>query len=180
MQCLRCSNDALQGKALCASCFADHQKKVEFEETDEWVKQQLEATRSESRDRQRDSSGSETSPQSLILTLAPALLALGGFVMLSVWAMRNYSFSFTPTPESEQVEGVPVASSNKGAPAGKVGSSAPGRLSGSTRSAAGRDDSESAQLQTPPTPTPLPTPTSTPIPTTTPEGTVTPDSTPTP
>lgn len=189
MQCLRCPNDAIPGKALCESCFAKHQKKAEFEETDDWVKQQLEETRNQSRERQRESSGGETSPQSLVLTLAPALLAMGGFLMFSVWAVRNWSFTFTPTPETEQVEGVPVGSIQKGAEAnsakspGSVKPSGTSQSSGATR---GFSDNNppSEQPQAAPTPSPIPTSTPeaspSPSPTATPEGSPSPDSTPTP
>jgi hypothetical protein len=113
MRCLRCSNETLPGKALCASCFAAHQKKVELEETDEWVKQQLASTRSESRGRERETKGSETSLQSLILTLAPALLAMGGLIMFSTWALNNLSFTYTTNPESSSIPGALSTPSSK-------------------------------------------------------------------
>lgn len=161
MQCLRCENEALPGKALCAICFASHQKKVEFEETDDWVKQQLEATRNESRAKQRDAKGAQTSPHSLVLTLAPALLALGGFVMFSVWAMRNMSFSFSPTPESEQAAGAPGSPANGGAAAANGTRQEPGRQPGGENSSGGSRPADSAP-EVRPTATPTNTPTVTP------------------
>jgi cytoskeletal protein RodZ len=182
MQCLRCPNEALPGKALCASCFAAHQKKVEFEETDDWVKQQLEATRSQSRERDRESKGPETSAQGLVLRLAPALLAMGGLVMVFVYVMNNISFTFTPTPESEQAEGAPVGAAAKKqadlnksplkgpAPAAQKPISAPVAAAKAPET----DDRAWEEPAAPPEPTPVPTttPTSTPTatPTTTPEG----------
>lgn len=187
MQCLRCPNDAIPGKALCESCFAKHQKKAEFEETDDWVKQQLEATRTQSRERQRESKGAETSPHSLILTLAPALLAMGGFLMFSVWALRNWTFTFTPTPDSDQAQGVPVVAVQKGAqpasanPPGFGGSAGASQSHGSSRGfSADNSPSGQAQAAPPPIPTSTPQPTPSASPTVTPDVTPSPDSTSTP
>ncbi len=174
MQCLRCQNEALPGKALCSTCFASHQKKAEFEGTDDWVKQQLDATRTESRARQRESKGPETSPHSLIMTLAPALLLMGGLVMASVWFLRNVSFSFSPTPESEQAQGAPGRAPTNGtaaasSPGQPQAARAPG-ASGAQQSQPSRGDDTSngasdfqeSAPQTIPTITPTSTPTATP------------------
>jgi hypothetical protein len=174
MQCLRCSNEALPGKALCASCFAAHQKKAEFEETDEWVQQQLESTRSESRGRQREAKGSQTSLQSLTLTLAPALLAMGGLLMLSVWAVNNLSFSFTPTPESEQGQGGPTTSGGQN-PGEPNKAPVPAKRQPAPPAQQPGDKTENQIQQAPPTPTvqPTATPVNTATPTNTPTATPT-------
>jgi cytoskeletal protein RodZ len=180
MQCLRCPQEALPGRALCASCFAEHQKKIEFEETDDWVKQQLESTRNESRGRQRESKGPETSPQSLVLALAPALLVMGGLVMLSVWFLNSGGFTFTPTPDSEHIEGVPVpvkkgaeqasgTSGNQPSPQGQAPAAQAPNSSGSARNEPRADDPIASESQPNDVEVFAPTPTSTP--TTTPTAT---------
>ena len=45
MQCLRCSNEALVGKALCAQCLSRYQSQREVEQSEEWVQEQLQNTR---------------------------------------------------------------------------------------------------------------------------------------
>lgn len=176
MQCLRCSNEAIPGKALCASCFAAHQKNIEFEETDEWVNQQLESTRSESRGRQREAKGPQTSLHSLTLTLAPALLALGGLIMLSVWVVNNVSFTFTPNPEPEQNQGGPSASVGKGPGQPHPGSPTSPKLAAPAAQPPQQNNGMQTSLGSP---TPAPQPTATQQATATPVYTGTPTSTPT-
>ncbi len=174
MQCLRCPNEAIPGKALCASCFADHQEKLEFEGSDEWVEEQLATTRDESRGQQREARGAETSPQSLVLTLAPALLALGGLTMLSVWFVNNVGFKFTPTPESKQSQGVadgsavkspekPMALAHSQTPA--QDKPVPAAIAEGPRGGA---DYQAPELTATPVPEPSATPTNTANPTSTP------------
>lgn len=183
MQCLRCVNEAIPGKALCASCFAVHQKNLEFEGSDEWVEQKLETTRNESRGRQRGAQGPETTAQGLVLTLAPALLALGALTMFSVWFINNVGFNFTPTPESKQSQG------STGGPAAK-GPEQPipsqGQTSAQDKPApvavGGRSGDEGDFKAVEPTPTkvPEPTPTQVPEPSVTPTSTANATSTPSP
>jgi hypothetical protein len=177
MQCLRCTNEAIPGKALCASCFAAHQKNLEFEGSEEWVEQQLAATRNESRERKQEVQGPETSTQGLVLTLAPALLILGGLTMFSVWFVNNVGFKFTPTADSKQSQGTESGPS-KGTTDGSAANSAeqPPPSQNKQAPAAPAEDSR----DNPDYKVSEPTPTRIPEPSATPTSTANPTSTPTP
>jgi|GEM_PF-5570736 len=45
MKCLKCSNHALEDKALCETCYTEHEKLSSYQKTDEWLNQTLDTTR---------------------------------------------------------------------------------------------------------------------------------------
>ena len=113
IQCLKCKNDALEGKALCKRCFDRHEIQLQAEESEDWISEQLKTTRGGFRKRTREARANATRKKAIQLVVAGVcLLALAGaFAAIMIFIPADSSPpdlhvrgfpSFTPTETPTQ------------------------------------------------------------------------------
>lgn len=177
MKCLKCDNDALGGKALCAECFAAHQSRSETVGSDEWTERKLKETRVKAAQRRASKPGPslQNDIQSAFLRVAPIIICLGSFVIFFSWFVNNGGFRIVRTPKK-------AATLRPTGGADDMGTSGMQEISDNAIKEAepaptpSDDDESGGQYAAPvevPTETPVDTPTTTPTqtPTDTPTGT---------
>jgi hypothetical protein len=54
MRCLKCPNDAVEGKALCQECLTAHERRLAEEDSEDWIKQVLNKSRQGMRQHDRE------------------------------------------------------------------------------------------------------------------------------
>jgi hypothetical protein len=184
MKCLKCDNDALSGKALCAACFEIHQTTAETVGSEEWIEKKLKETRAKASQRRiaKEKPSFQADLQNAFVRVAPIMICFGAVVIFASWFMNNGGFRFTRSPK-------PAASAP---PKGKdeFGTGGMAEIADEAQAAAdqapvpteapstneGGSNAESDWRNSEPTPTPTDTPTQTPTetPTNTPTETAAP------
>jgi hypothetical protein len=109
MKCLKCSQDTLPGKALCAECFAVHEARESYQKTGEWINSTLDATRDKFK--RKGAGKSDTDAASLIERLAIIALIGGSIVCFLIWlqSLERDLGAGTPSSSSdEQVNGAAI------------------------------------------------------------------------
>jgi hypothetical protein len=120
MKCLKCDNDVLPGKALCAACFSAHQANVAQVGSDEWVNQKLKETREKARQRQGhgERPSLKTDLQNAFLKLAPVLIGCGALAIFASWFIRSGGVQFAryspPKAAHQDPNAQPTSISNLG------------------------------------------------------------------
>lgn len=96
MKCLKCDNDALAGKALCAACFSVHQSRNQKLDSEEWINQQLKETRAKARERRHhdEKPSFKTELQNTFVRVAPVLIGFGVVVIFASWFIQSGGFRF--------------------------------------------------------------------------------------
>jgi hypothetical protein len=106
MKCLKCDNDALAGKALCAECFARHQSRAETVGSDEWTERKLKETRLKATERRNARTGGpslQSDLQNVFLRVAPIIICIGGFVIFFSWFVNSGGFRLVRTSKKAAV-----------------------------------------------------------------------------
>lgn len=188
MQCLKCSEEALPGKALCVSCFSRHERTARESASDEWIEQKLKATREgqKARASRHTQPSLKTELQNVFMRVAPMIIIVGGVSIWATWFYRNGGFSFgtavSPNGSpfnSASISGTPAVDSELGTSGmAGVGNRAASGLEPPKEvgSGFGKPNSEAIPMDTAtPTPTSTPTHTPTTTPTITPTLTISTD-----
>lgn len=97
MQCLRCSNEAVVGKALCAQCLAKNESKLNVEQSEEWVQEKLRSTRKNIRKIGADQKRLSEEFQGAMTKLAPIIV---GIFLLTALAPTLFKAKPLPAPSA--------------------------------------------------------------------------------
>lgn len=187
MKCLKCPQDALPGKALCAACFERHNQKESQVQSEEWVEEQLKRTRHKQRARTKtqENISLKGEMQNAFMRAAPFMIILGALFMWGTWYIRSGGFHFVSMKSATKQGSQSSISIEHSDQEAKLGTSGMERLADESIAAvesATEDDLNTEDLSsgavTIETPTPTPTPTATPTMTPTATPTVTPTSAP--
>ena len=98
IKCLKCENDALDGKALCKDCFERHEHQLQAEESEDWINEQLKTTLGGFRKKTREAQADATRKKAIQLVVAGiCLLALtGAFAAIMIFIPAD------PSPPDSQ------------------------------------------------------------------------------
>lgn len=115
IKCLKCDNEALEGKALCKECFEQHESQIEAEESEEWIKEQLEATRGGFRKKTREAQADVRKKKLFQLIVAGVCLTavLGAFAGVMIFIPADSPSSSLQTTTADEP---PKESAAKSAP----------------------------------------------------------------
>jgi hypothetical protein len=172
MKCLKCDNDALAGKALCAACFSIHQARTEKLDSEEWINRKLKETRAKARERQHsdEKPSFKAELQNTFVRVAPVLIGMGALVIFASWFFQSGGFRFVRYKPAGVVQqaALPTSISKMGtegvekiADQAVVAADVVPTPVDSAESGGDGQRGWSAQIDTP-TPTPTETPTNTP------------------
>ena len=106
MKCLKCPEDALPDKALCAACYAKYAHQQSYQMTDEWLNQTLDATRDQFK---KMSSPTPRDRARRWMEIALVMVLLGG---VGVYFIVSTDLSTLPWKQHTEAEPPPELPAN--------------------------------------------------------------------
>ncbi len=98
MKCLKCPDDALPNKALCAACYVKHERQQSYQNSDEWLNRTLDTTRDLFKQKGESFSGQRTKRIMLLVAIFGLLLLA---IVYYISTLNLYDLPWRYRPEAQ-------------------------------------------------------------------------------